>query len=180
MPTSVANAADPNQTLPVAVVLGAAVWQGGVASPTLQRRAQHAAQLYLDGTVGHIIACGGLGKHAPTEAKVICQICSAYGVPPGDITQENQSTTTAENIRLALPILNTLAAQHVVLVTDLYHAPRATMMARHLGLKARSASPSLQGRHAGRLLRSVLREIPAYGLYALRLWRDRITGSRSH
>lgn len=164
---------------PVAIVLGAAVWSGGVPSPTLERRACHAAQLWLDGKVSQIIACGGLGQNPPTEAEVILGICSDMGVTAEALHLEDASTTTDENIRFALPLLDEMGRPPVLLVTDLYHAPRARLTALGLGLKAKTSSPKLVGSHPLRLAYAILREGPALALYTWRLLRSRISGSRS-
>ena len=113
---------------PCALVLGAAVWQGGVASPALLRRTLHAVSLFHNGQIGHIVTCGGIGKYGPSEAEVMRRICLENGVPPDCISLEDQSTTTFENIRNARPFLDRNA---VIIVTDKYHALRAKMTARH-------------------------------------------------
>ncbi|MEC3862698.1 YdcF family protein [Mesobacterium sp. TK19101] len=151
-------------TLPTAIVLGAAVWPGGQPSPTLRRRALHAARLWHRGKVGTIIACGGLGQHPPSEAEVIRDLCIAEGVDPAAIRLEDRSATTEENLRLALPLLET---RQVIIVTDHYHAPRARLVARRLGLDARSSSPPLRGSKPRAQIKAGLREIPAYLWYLL-------------
>ncbi|WP_242107116.1 YdcF family protein [Aliiroseovarius subalbicans] len=157
-------------TDPVILVLGAAVWPCGVPSPTLKRRASHAAQLYLQGDFAGVIACGGLGKHSPSEAKVIGGICEDLGVPPAEIQLEDQSTTTLENIRLALPLLPK-DTDKVLIVTDAFHAPRARLTARRFGLRATTSSPSLKGATSVRTLKAFLREGPAYLYYLFKAQR---------
>ncbi|MFT5743660.1 MAG: uncharacterized SAM-binding protein YcdF (DUF218 family) [Paracoccaceae bacterium] len=147
------------------LILGAAVWATG-PSPTLRRRTMRAAQLFHDGAVADLICCGGLGKHPPTEAAMMRGILIDAGVPSHAITIEDLSTTTAENIAFALPLLET---RHVVIVTDWYHGPRARLVARRLGLSARSVAPSLRGAKPLAQIKATLREIPAYIAYVLRL-----------
>ncbi|WGW05075.1 YdcF family protein [Tropicibacter oceani] len=159
---------DTQDQRPVAVVLGAAVWSGGRPSPTLRRRALHAATLWLSGEVRAIVACGGLGQNPPSEAEVIAALCRAAGVPEGAIFLEDRSTTTDENLRFAMPILQGLGAADVVIVTDRYHAPRARLIGRRLGLTVRCACPPLSGAKRRRVLRQYLREGPAYFWYWLR------------
>ena len=118
-------------TAPTALVLGAAVWAGGVASPALKRRAMHGVQLFHNGQIGHIIGCGAVGKHGPSEAQVIRQICLDNAVPDSCISLEEQSTNTYENIRNAMALLD---SKSVIIITDKYHAPRARMTAKHLGI----------------------------------------------
>jgi uncharacterized SAM-binding protein YcdF (DUF218 family) len=98
-------------------------------------------------------------------------ILIAEGVPEAAILIEDRSTTTEENLRLALPILQARGESRVIVVTDWYHAPRARMTARRLGLAAESQSPPLRGARALSQVRFALREIPALLLYWWRLPR---------
>ena len=151
----------PPLSRPVALVLGAAVWADG-PSPTLRRRSLHAAAAFHAGRVSHLIACGGMGRHPPTEADAIRAILLHAGVPAHAISLEDGSTNTMENIANALPMLQRLSTRSVLIVTDGYHAPRARLIARKLGLQAQSTSPAPTGMRRGQWLRYVLREIPAY------------------
>ena len=142
----------------VALVLGAAVWRGGVPSPTLKRRALKGADLVMTGAADALVACGGLGKHGPSEAQVIKDICVAAGVRPDLIHLEDRSTTTEENIRFALPLLSALGSQRVVVVTDRYHALRAVLIARRFKLDATACPTTLQGTSPRRIVRAYVRE----------------------
>jgi len=153
----------------VALVLGAAVWAGGRPSPTLARRAGHAAGLYLAGEVDVIVGCGGLGDHPPTEARVITALCHAAGVPEAALAEESASTTTRENLTNALPLLARLKPRCVIIVTDPYHAPRARLIARQLGLSARSDCPPWRAIGPRQWLRNVPREGLALLATVLRL-----------
>lgn len=153
-----------------ALVLGAAVWSGGEPSPTLRRRALHAAGLWHRGEVGWLVACGGLGRHPPSEAEAIRRVLVAAGVPPAAIRLEDRSRSTHENLLLARPILDALHVTEAAIVTDATHAPRARLIARGLGITATSSSPPLAGGRWRTTLRQALREVPAT---ALALWRLR-------
>jgi uncharacterized SAM-binding protein YcdF (DUF218 family) len=153
-----------------ALVLGAAVWPGGEPSPTLRRRTLHAAGLWQRGEVAWIVACGGLGVNPPTEAEVMRDLLLEAGVPAEALRLEDRSHNTHENIALAGPILRDLGVSGVVIVTDATHAPRARLIARGLGLRATSSSPSLRGARWRTTLRQALREVPAT---AVALWRLR-------
>lgn len=136
-----------------ALILGAALWPGGRPSPTLARRTAHGAALYHAGGVARLICCGGLGRHGPAEAEVMAGLLRAAGVPETAIGLEAGSATTRENIGLALRHFPEIAHRPVVIVTDRYHAPRARIIARALGLKVRADCPA---HRAG--ARAVLRE----------------------
>lgn len=151
-----------------ALVLGAAVWAGGVASPTLRRRAELGARVVLEGRAGVLVACGGLGKHGPSEAEVIGWIAREAGVAEAAIRLEDRSTTTAENIRFALPILRDLGITRVILVTDRYHAPRALLIARRLGLEARAETSGSAGTRPRRILYAWCREAVALARFLVR------------
>lgn len=143
---------------PVALVLGAAVWADG-PSPTLRRRAMRAVRLWHDGRVRQIVTCGGIGRHPPSEAAVIRDLLIAGGVPADRIALEDMSTTTRENIGLALPLLEGLGAREVIIVTDLWHQPRARLIARRLGLKAGGVHPPLRGTRPAAQAKMALREL---------------------
>lgn len=153
---------------PVAIVLGAAVWPDGQPSPTLRRRALYAAKLWQAGEVGAIIGSGGLGQYPPSEAEVIAQLCREAGVPAPAILQEDQATTTEENLRFSKAMMAATGFETAIIVTDRYHAPRARLVARRLGIKARASCPAMAGTAWHRVVKSWLREIPAYLWYLLR------------
>jgi len=155
----------------VILILGAAVWADG-PSPTLRRRTLHAASLYHAGRGSHIIPCGGIGRHPPAEALVMRDLLIGAGVPDDRILPEATSTNTQENIGHALPLLRQLGKSEVLIVTDHYHAPRARLTARRMGLNANSASPPLRGSHPGQQMRSFLREVPALLIYWWRVPRQ--------
>ncbi|MDX8347095.1 YdcF family protein [Cognatiyoonia sp. IB215446] len=146
------------------LVLGAAVWSQG-PSPTLRRRSLHAATLWHKGAAPIIVACGGTGQHPPSEAAAIRDLLREADVPADAIRLEDQSTTTLENIRNALPLL---PGRRVIIVTDTYHARRAKMVARHFGLRATLDCPRSDRRH----IRQHLRELIARPAYAMKLRRE--------
>lgn len=154
---------------PVAIVLGAAVWPGGVPSPTLRRRAEKAAALYRAGRVARIVATGGAGDHPPSEARVTRDVLAALGVPETAVILEEHSTTTLENLINARALLP--EAPPVVIVSDAWHLPRARLAARRLGMDAEAAAATLKGAHPLRLLRAALRELGAYLWYLVRPMR---------
>jgi len=152
------------QGMTTALILGAAVWPNG-PSPTLLRRTRHAADLYHRGDVTRLICCGGIGRHPPSEADVMRDILQAHGIPKSAITLEDQSTTTAQNIRNALALID---GPDVMIVSDRYHLPRACLVARRLGLRPTGSAPDCSGAHMPTQIKQALREVPAYVAYWLR------------
>lgn len=140
-----------------ALILGAAVWPNG-PSPTLTRRTLHAASLYHSGRVTRLIPCGGLGRFPPTEAAAMRRVLMDAGVPGTAITLEDRSTNTRQNLAFAKPLFSGPA----IVVTDHYHAPRARLIARQLGIDATTSCPPWRGANLRQQARSTLREVPAY------------------
>lgn len=153
------------------LVLGAAVWPGGRPSPTLARRTAAATRLYRAGAGALVVPCGGLGRHAPSEAEAMRRLLVADGVPETAILREDRSTTTGENIRFARALLAPRGLDRVIVVTDAYHLPRALLLARRAGFDARGVAPPLRGARPATLVRGALREIPAYAAAVLGLRR---------
>ena len=143
------------------IVLGAAVWAGGVASPTLARRAVWGARVFHAWGAQILVGSGGLGKFPPAEGAVIGQICRDQGVPADRIIVENQSHNTEQNIRLSVVALAGRDIDHYILVTDRYHAPRARLIAQRLGLSCHSDCPPMSGTPWRRRLFAYLREAAA-------------------
>lgn len=147
------------------LILGAAVWANG-PSPTLVRRTRHGADLFNAGKVDHLILCGGLGQHGPSEAAAMHDMLRRDGLPDSAMTLEDRSSTTGENIRNAALLLDD---PDVMVISDWYHLPRAKLISRREGLCAQGSSPSLMGAKFWPQIKMSLREIPAYLAYALRL-----------
>jgi vancomycin permeability regulator SanA len=152
-----------------AIMLGAAVGPNGLASPTLERRAKHAAALYLDGQVDRILLTGGIGQNPPSEAHVAAQICYSFGINPSNVLLEENAQTTLENFVCALDQHPSIQWDQLIIVTDKYHAVRASMTARALRLNYKTDCPPLKGSNRRKIIKSYLREIPAILFYAVKL-----------
>ena len=161
----------PAGTYDAIVVLGAAVWANETPSPSLKRRALHAAQLFKSGKAPVIICSGGLGRFPPAEATMIKRLCMAEGIDQEKLIEEDQSTTTLENISFSTDILLDKGAKSVLVVTDRYHIPRAKMCFRFFGFECDGSGPQ-RGKSGTPLRKCIyyhLREIAALPYYYLKL-----------
>ncbi len=149
------------------VILGAAVWENG-PSPTLRRRTLHGAELFHAGRGDVVIVCGGLGRFPPSEAEAMAVLLSDTGVPPHAIRLEDTSTNTVENIRNALPILQALEDENVLIVSDAYHLARARLIARREGLRVAVSAPKAGARWWPQV-RGWVREVPGVIAVLLRI-----------
>jgi len=120
----------------VIVVLGAAVWKGGMPSPVLKRRVLHAVNLIKNGRAKYLLFTGGLGKYPPIEARVMKDLAIKEGIPPKRIILEEESTSTFESAVRCIQIMRKHKWSKAIIVSDPYHLLRATFLFRSFGVKA--------------------------------------------
>ncbi len=120
---------------PAAVVLGAAQYDGE-PSPVLRGRLDRAAELYFDGSVDIIVVTGGNQEgDVTTEAKASYDyLRTAANVPDEQLRLEVDGTSTYESLAASARFLLDDGIEDVVIVTDPYHARRATLVAEEVGL----------------------------------------------
>lgn len=117
------------------VVLGCAVWPGGVPSPALAARTEHAIALYREGYASHLILTGGVGDYAPAESEVMRRLAAAAGVPADALVLEGDSHSTEENLRNAKQLMDRFGWRTALVVSDPFHLFRAGTIARDLGME---------------------------------------------
>lgn len=121
----------------VAVVLGTEVLAGGRPSRTLEARVRHAARMYAGGAVDRLVVTGGLGKHPPTEARVMARVLGAEGVPDAAVLLEDEAESTWDSARLVARVLAAEGIGRVLVVTDPLHCVRAVAAFERVGVLAR-------------------------------------------
>lgn len=153
------------------VVLGAAVWQGGVPSPTLSRRVRHAVRLFKEGAAEYLLLTGGVGKHPPSEARVMQCLAVEQGIAESQVILEETATNTLESAEHCARIVKQKEWSEVVIVTDAYHLLRSLLAFRSCGVRAQGSAPG-EGREGTGLWRwyyLYLGEIAALPWYLARL-----------
>ncbi len=148
-----------------AMILGASVGPNG-PSRALIRRTACAARLYHIGEVDHLILCGGVVDAPTSEAEAMRDLLLEYGVPEAAISLEPVSTNTLENIQFGKELL---FSESVTIVTDWFHAPRAKLIAKSLGLKPRMRCLPVERSSIFVRFRAALREVVAIPIYRHRL-----------
>lgn len=147
----------------VAIVLGAAVWNGR-PSPALRERLDVAFDLYQAGLVPAIICTGGFGAEERSEAAVCAAYLQSRGVDPGALVIEDQSATTWQNLVNARALMRERQMESVVIVTHGFHLKRALLQARDLGMRATGAPVQIRPLNLTYL---TLREIAGITYYLL-------------
>lgn len=140
------RAGDQTQRADVAIVLGAAVWEGEV-SPVYAARLDHAVALYQGGYVKDLIVTGGVGEGNDTpDAWAARDYAVAHGVPQADVLVEDTSTITQENLENAKVMMDAQGLRTALIVSDPLHMRRSMLLARDAGLIAYS-SPTTFSRY---------------------------------
>jgi uncharacterized SAM-binding protein YcdF (DUF218 family) len=122
------------------VVLGAAQYNGR-PSPVLAARLDHAVLLFKQGVAPVVVVTGG-GQPGDrfTESQASKQYLTDRGVPAAAILEENEASNSFDSLRRTAALLKSRGKEHVVLVSDPYHAFRIEAIADGLGLDANVSS----------------------------------------
>lgn len=131
-----ASSGDAHDPADAIVVLGAAQYDG-TPSPVLQRRLDHAVDLYESDIANLIVVTGG---NQPgdrfTEAAASYAYLRSEGIPDPHILREEQGTNTWEQLAAVARFLEPRGIVDVILVSDDYHALRLDKTAEEVGLNA--------------------------------------------
>lgn len=148
------------------IVLGAGV-HGERVSDVLRRRLDAALAAWRQNPGALLVVTGGQGPgEAIPEAEAMRRWLKAQGVPPESILTEDKSTSTEENLRFALALLEERGfspSAPVAVVTNAFHCYRAGGYARLAGFQAVRCLPASM--HPGAVLPSYMREVAALLAY---------------
>ena len=143
------------------IVPGCAVRRDGTASGALQRRTEHAIDLWREGLAPQIVLTGGVGRYPPSEADVAATIARDAGVTTDALMIERTSTTTEENARFSARLLEGMADWSIIVVSDGYHCWRCERLFSrhyaHVSSTGSMPSPRLRIRGALREVFSILK-----------------------
>jgi uncharacterized SAM-binding protein YcdF (DUF218 family) len=118
------------------VVLGCRVHSSGRLTTAAEGRAEAAADAYRAGLAPVVVTSGGRRWGARVEAIALRDALVEKGVPASAIHVELCSMTTYENAVFSAALLGRLGARSAVVVTCSWHAPRAIMSFRSVGIAA--------------------------------------------
>lgn len=161
-PTPVAaNSAD------VAIVLGAAVWNGQ-PSPVFAERINHGIHLFQSGQVDHLIFTGGIGENdSIAESEAARSFAISRGIPENKILIETHSRITYENLYESCKLMTAAKLQTAIIVSDPLHMKRAMSIAQDIGLEAQpSPTPTTRYKTWRSKWGSLLYELVFYVLHS--------------
>ncbi len=124
------------------LILGGDVFGADTPSPQLFERMKSAAA-YLNAHPGvKAVPCGGCFRpgQKKSEAAIIGDYLVEQGIDPARILPEDRSTTTFENFRFGLPIIEKDSGKsvndtRVAILSSSYHMHRAGIIAKRCGIK---------------------------------------------
>jgi len=134
----------------VIVVLGAAVWNGGLPSPALKRRLLHAVSLFKKGKANYLLVTGGLGKYPPTEASVMKELALKQGLNSENILVEDKGKSTFQSVLESIRIIREHNWTNAIVVSDPYHLFRALLVFRCFNIRV-IGSAAKGGKEANKL-----------------------------
>lgn len=122
------------------VVLGAAQYDG-TPSPALQRRLDHALELYEDGLAPQIVLTGSKQPDDRyTEAFAGYRYLARRGVDEASLRLVDDGSSTWDSLAAAWRILREEGVSDVILVSDRYHNRRVEGIAGELGMSGHVSS----------------------------------------
>ena len=153
------------------VVLGAGLVHGGQVPPLLASRLDRGRAVYdtlaARGASPVLIVSGGKGSDERVpEAAAMAGYLTGRGFPPGRLVQEDRSASTAENLQFSKAIMDEeRPGARCVIVTSGFHAYRAAIIARRLGIDGQAiGAPSAGYAWPGAMLREFAAVLVSYWL----------------
>jgi SanA protein len=117
----------------VAIVFGAAVLRNGRPSTVLRDRLDTAIQLYTAGVVDRLLMSGDGNSYSNDETSVMQLYAQNRGVAPHDIQIDPGGIRTYDSCYRAKKVYG---VDEAVLVTQMFHLPRALFTCNQLGVDA--------------------------------------------
>jgi len=133
------------EPMPVALLLGTARTHQGRPNQFYQARIEAAAALFHSGKVRGILVSGDNATIYYNEPIVMQKDLMSLGVPAEFITLDYAGFRTLDSVVRAKEVFG---LDHLVIVSQRFHAERAIFLARHFGIQASglaAADPDSQG-----------------------------------
>ena len=136
----IAGRTDDRSRVDAIVVMGAAQYDGR-PTPQFQARLDHALELWAAGVAPIIVTTGG---NQPgdrfTEGGSGAKYLNERGVDSSSLVIEEVGSTTRRSLVVVAELLVARGAEHVVIVTEPFHALRSKLIAQDLGLRVTLSS----------------------------------------
>jgi uncharacterized SAM-binding protein YcdF (DUF218 family) len=124
----------------VGIILGNA--PAGTDEPTAAQTARclKGFELYRTGAVNKLLVTGGFTRDYISEARMMTIALVTYGVPPGDIVEDELASSTVENGLFAARLFDERGwPKRALLVSQAFHLPRAGGIFKQDGFEVQDA-----------------------------------------
>ena len=158
----------------VAVVLGNEVSADGICAPRTAARLDRSVLLYAHGNCEKIIVSGASGKSGKNEAAAMRDYLVAHGIPANDIIVDSSGVNTRKTALFTAEYMERNGYTKVIAVSQYFHLPRTRLALAQAGAGRSGAATGKIGAASAdyyewRDIYSVLRELPGYVAYLLRV-----------
>ena len=124
----------------VVLTLGAKVEATGTPGKVLRRRLETTYKMMTEREDLVVIVSGGQGNDEPiSEALGMKNYLTERGISPDRIILEDKATSTIENIKNTMEILDAFDYSAIAVVTTNFHLPRAEYLCSRLGVDMQKA-----------------------------------------
>jgi SanA protein len=127
------HSVDDSPAQPVAIVFGAGLRRDGTPTTVLRDRVETATELYRQGKVAKLLMSGDNRFENYNEPEAMRQYALQLGVPDQDIVLDYAGRRTYDTCYRAGAIFG---VKQALLVTQLFHLPRALYTCNNLGVEA--------------------------------------------
>ncbi len=162
----------PSEPCDVAVIFGNALDDSGAPKPVLAARLDVGVQCYRAGRCPAFLVSGAIDGPGLNEATAMRDYLVARGVPAERIAVDDQGDNTLATAQHTRAYLQAHGLSRVLIVSQYYHLARARLAFERVGIARANISAAYPRRFQLRDVYSSWREVPAYAIYALRLWLD--------
>ncbi|WP_105131892.1 YdcF family protein [Burkholderia sp. BE12] len=156
----------------VAVIFGNALDDTGAPKPVLAARLDVGVRCYRTGQCPAFLVSGAIDGPGLNEATAMRDYLVARGVPADRIAVDDQGDNTLATARHTLAYLHAHRLSRVLIVSQYYHLARARLAFERVGIARENISAAYPRRFQLRDVYSSWREVPAYVVYAVRLWAN--------
>jgi vancomycin permeability regulator SanA len=143
---------------PVALVLGAQVYEDGSPSPFLVARLEIARRLYETGKVHAILVSGDHERWEYDEPSTMRQWLIDHDVPAVKVVRDYAGFDTYDSCARAVRVFG---VHRAIVVSQGYHITRAVALCRHLGLDADGVGDSTMAQFHKPWMTGAVREFGA-------------------
>ncbi len=156
----------------VAVIFGSALDDDGAPKPVLAARLDVGVRCYRSGRCPAILVSGAIDGPGLNEASAMRDYLVARGVPADRIAVDDQGDNTLATAQHTLAYMRAHRMSRVLIVSQYYHLARARLAFERVGIEPSNIYVAYPRAFQLRDLYSSWREVPAYAVYAVRLWLD--------